>query len=107
MISFNCIVQEGVVPDDIRPTLASELARISVNVLGGPPDDVQVEFTEIPYGYGFRAGELSRSSSVRGVIPAGCAQEVRVELMRQIYDMWMEVTGCSSDELGVSARDRQ
>ncbi len=107
MISFTCIVQEGHVPEQIRPKLASELARISTSILGGDPSGVEVEFTEIPYGYGFRGGELSTTSSVRGLIPPGCEQETRVQLMRAMSDMWIEVTGCSVDELTVSARDRQ
>ena len=107
MISFDCIIQEGAIPDDLRPALASELARISASILGGSPDEVEVGFTVIPRGYGFRGGELSTTSMVRGQIPPGCEQEVRVDLMRRICDMWTGRTGCSVDELVVSARDRQ
>lgn len=107
MINFTCIIQEGVIPDDLRPNLVSELARISTSILGGSPDDVDVEFTVIPHGYGFRGGELSTTSLVSGHIPPGCEQETRVRLMQEICDMWCETTGCSVDELVVSARDRQ
>lgn len=106
MISFNCIVQEGVVPARLWPDLKSALARISTSLLGGAPESVAVEFTVIPYGFGFRGGELSTTSTVRGLIPPGCSQEVRVELMRRICDAWCETTGCAVDELIVSARDR-
>ena len=34
MISFSCTIQEGIVPDELRPALASELARISTDILG-------------------------------------------------------------------------
>ena len=37
MIDFNCIVQEGFVPEEVRPGLAAELARISTSILGGSP----------------------------------------------------------------------
>ena len=106
MIEFVCIVQEGAFPDDLRPRLASELARISTSIMGGDPDDVDVEFMEIPHGFGFRGGELSTTSLVRGQVPAGCLQDTRVELLTQICDMWCEVTGCTVHELVVSARDR-
>ena len=106
MISFNCIVQEGVIPPRLRPDLKSELARISTSLLGGSPADVEVEFTVIPHGFGFRGGEISTTSMVRGLIPPGCAQEVRVDLMQRICDRWCEITGCATDELIVSARDR-
>ena len=107
MYSFNCVIQEGVIPDDLRPNLVSELARVTTSVLGGSPDGVDVEFTVIPHGYGFRGGEVSTTSMVRGTIPPGCEQETRVHLMQQLCDTWMELTGCSVDELVVSARDRE
>ena len=107
MISFNCIVQEGLIPPRLRPALKSALARISTSLLGGSPDEVAVEFTEIRRGFGFRGGELSTTSMVRGLIPPGCRQEVRVDLMRQICDIWCATTGCAADELIVSARDRR
>jgi len=106
MISFDCIVQEGVISPRLRPELKSALARISTSLLGGSPGEVTVEFTEIPRGFGFRGGELSTTSLVRGLIPPGCRQEVRVDLMQQICDMWCATTGCATDELIVSARDR-
>ncbi len=107
MITFNCTIQEGTIPDDLRPELASELARISTAILGGAPADVAVRWIEIPHGFGFRGGELSTTSAVRGEIPPGCDQETRVQLMQQIQDRWLELTGCTTDELVVSARDRR
>ena len=107
MITFNCTVQEGVIPDELRPRLASELARICAGVLGSDPDAVSVQFTEIPHGYGFRGGDISTTSAVRGRIPPGCDQPTRVLLMQRISDLWYDLTGCATDELVVSARDRQ
>ena len=107
MYNFNCVIQEGVIPDDLRPKLASGLARVTTSILGGSPDDVEVEFTVMPLGYASRAGEISTTSMVRGTIPPGCEQETRVQLMQQLSDMWMELTGCTVDELVVSARDRE
>ena len=107
MITFNCTVQEGIVPDELRPALASELARISTDILGGNPTDVTVDWIEVPHGFGFRGGVLSTTSAVRGEIPSGCEQDTRVRLMQSIQDRWMEITGCTTDELVVSARDRR
>ena len=106
MITFECTVQEGDVPEEIRPHLAAELARISTSILGGSPDDVDVEFIEIPRGYGFSGGELASRSAVKGLIPDGCEQETRHRLLREISDRWCEITGCSTDDLVVSAHDR-
>lgn len=91
---------------DRWPELRTRLAHTAAAVLGGSAEDVVVEFTVIPHGYGFRGGELSTTSLVRGLIPPGCVQEVRVDLMRRICDMWCDLTGCTVEELVVSARDR-
>ena len=107
MISFNCVIQEGVIPDDIRPTLSSELSRISAEALGGSAEDVTVEYTVIPHGFGFRGGEISTTSSVRGQLASPLDQETRVELLHMLCDMWCEVTGCTVHEVIVSARDPQ
>ena len=106
MISFSCIVQEKAVGPQKWPELRSRLADIATAVLGGSAEDVAVEFTVIPHGFGFRGGEISTTSLVRGMIAPGCAQEVRVDLMQRICDVWCEVTGCTVEELVVSARDR-
>ena len=105
MITFECIVQEGCVPEDIRPRLTKELARLSTSILGGAPEEVEVTYNEIPKGYGFRGGEPSTTSLVRGSIE-GCEQEVRVRLLREVGDRWCDIAGCTPDELVVSIRDR-
>ncbi len=105
MISFNCIVQEGIVPEELRSTLAEGLVCISSSVFGESPDDIHVGFTEIPHGYAFRGGELSTTSMVRADVPPGCQEDVRVDFMQQISDMWCSAAGCSVHDLVVSARD--
>lgn len=105
-ISFNCIIQEGVIPDWLRPQLKAALAQISSSLLGGSPELVEVEFTVIPHGFCFRGGEISTTSMVRGSIPPGCKQMVRVDIMQRICDVWRDLTGCAADELVVSVRDR-
>ena len=106
MVEFKCIVQERAVGPKLWGELEARLTVIAAAVLGGTAQEVTVAFDVIPHGYGFRGGEISTTSLVRGEIPPGCAQEVRVDLMRRICDMWCEVTGCTVEELVVSARDR-
>ncbi len=107
MIEFECIVQEGCVPQDLRPDLTAELARISSTLLNEPLDSVTVQYTDIPKGSGFRASEPSTTSLVGGTIPPGCTPELRTKLMRQVEAMWCEITGCSTHDLVISAVDRK
>ncbi len=105
MITYNCTIQEGVIPDEQRKVLNERLVQIGAQVLGVVPDDITVNYEVIPRGFGFRGGELSTSSSVRSRIPDGFSQEKRVEFMQTVQDMWMEVTGQTTAELVVGAAD--
>ena len=105
MINFECIVQEGCVPEDVRPELAAGLVRISTSLLGGSPDDVDIEFNEIPKGFGFRGGKPTTTSVVEVRIPDGSEPKKRAMLLREIGVMWCEVVGCSTGEFAASARD--
>ena len=104
-VSFNCTMQEGQIGEDVRSQLAAGLQQITQDVLSEAPEDVPVTFSDIPAGFGFRGGEPSTTSLVRGSIVGGVSQDVREELMRRICDMWMESSGCTVDDLVVSARD--
>ncbi len=104
-VSFDCTMQEGQIGEELRGQLAVALQEITQDVLGESPDDVPVTFSDIPEGYGFRGGEPSTTSLVRGSIVGGVTQEVREDFMRRICDRWMEISGCTVDELVVSARD--
>lgn len=105
MITYNCTIQEGVIPEDQRRILSERLVQIGAQVLGEAPDDISVSYEVIPHGFGFRGGEISTSSSVRGRIPDGFSQEKRVEFMQAVQDMWIEVTGQTTAELVVGASD--
>ena len=105
MITFNCTIQEGVIPEEQRRILNERLVQIGAAVLGVAPDDISVNYEVIPHGFGFRGGEISTSSSVRSRIPDGFSQEKRVEFMTAVQDMWIEVTGQTTAELVVGASD--
>ena len=105
MITYNCTIQEGVIPEEQRRILSERLVQIGAQVLGVIPDDITVNYEVIPRGFGFRGGELSTSSSVRSRIPDGFSQERRIEFMQAVQDMWMEVTGQTTAELVVGAAD--
>ena len=95
MINITCTLQEGIVPHELRETLAGELVRLASSAFGKAPDDVNVAFDEIPHGFGFRGGELSTTSRVIALLPEPCEQGVRVEYLTQVCEMWTRITGCT------------
>ncbi len=98
-------MQEGQIGEDTRALLAEGLRRVAQETLGESPDDVPVRFSDIPDGFGFRGGGPSTTSLVQSAIVGGVTQEVREDFMRRIIDMWTEASGCTADELVVTAAD--
>ena len=104
-VHYDCTMQEGQISAETRRQLITGLMEATVAVLGSNASPLTVEFSDIPQGFAFRAGEPSTTSLVRGSVEGGLEQPVRVELMRAICDTWMEISGCTVDELVVSVRD--
>lgn len=105
MITFNCTIQQNIIPDHQRQTLTARLTQIAAQTLNTPPDDITVNYEIIPTGFAFRGGLPSTTSNIRSSIPPGTPQTTRVEFMQRIQDMWMEVTGQTTAELVVGAAD--
>ncbi len=102
---FQIVLHEGVVPDGLRPDLAAGIRRTYCGVFGGAADAVDVDFTQIAAGHMFTAAELSRTSVVAGHVPPGTSREDRTRFLRGVTELWCEVTGCSANEIVVSASD--
>ena len=105
MIEFLCTVQEGCIPENIRSELETALEKVSIEILGQSKGPFSISWTEIPKDFGFRGGQPTTTSHVRGQIPNGCDSETRERLMKEIGERWYDITGQTEHELIVSARD--
>ena len=106
MIEFQCTIQEGCIPQTMRSVLAETIETVCNEVLGPDQGPVSIIWIEVPKGFGFRGGEPSTTSLVRGLIPDGCSSVTRAKLLREIGHYWYDVSGTTEEELVVSARDR-
>lgn len=104
-ITYNCTMQEGQIGPDVRERLAEGLRRVSVDILGPAAADAPVRFSDIPEGFGFRGGEPSHTSLVRGTAADPLEQPVRERLLNAIQDMWLATAGCTTDDLVATVRD--
>jgi hypothetical protein len=99
------MIQEGQTADQEQGALAEGLRRIGREAFEDGPSGCEVSFTVIPKGFGWTAGEPSTSSIVIRSVPVGLALERREAFMRQVCDLWESVTGCSIEEIVVTAWD--
>lgn len=104
-IDYACTMQEGQIGPDVRERLAQGLRHVSADILGPDAADAPVRFIDIPQGFGFRGGEPSSTSLVRGTAGEPLEQPLRERLLNAIQDMWLETAGCTTDDLVATVRD--
>ncbi len=106
MIDFECTVQEGCIDERLRPLLERAIEAACREELGAESGPVSVSWVQVRKGFGFRGGEPSTTSLVRGRIPDGCSRETRGRLLHAIERSWRRISGAAAHEVIVSARDR-
>ena len=83
-------------------TLEGELREIYRRHFG-PKTSLTCIWTEIPAGQAFIAGGPSRATGVLAPVPDEIEQRQRETFMRDICDIWQAQTGCSINEIMVTA----
>ena len=105
MAQYSCMIQEGQAADSMRGELETRLRALAEATFGEKPDEVGIGWRVVKKGYGWTAGEPSTSSIVIRSVPVGLPPDEREAFMRRVCDLWEEVTGCSIQEIVVTAWD--
>ena len=102
---FNCLVQRNQIPMKKRDELAIKLTDIAGQIFDAQASNVNIGWVAIEEGSGFTGGQPSTTSLVMAVVPDGTKQQKRESFLSAICDAWIEVTGCSINEVVASAAD--
>jgi hypothetical protein len=102
---YVCLIQEGQAPSREQDALAEGLRRIGQESFGDDPSATDTSWVVVKRGSAWTGGEPSTSSIVLRSVPVGLALDRREAFMRRVCDLWKEVTGCSIDEIVVTAWD--
>ena len=105
MADYVCIIQEDQTADRNREALAQGLREIGRESFGDDPSTLEISWNVVRAGYGWTAGEPSRSSIVIRSVPVGLPSDEREAFMRKVCGLWERVTGCSIEEVVVTAWD--
>ena len=105
MDRFACIIQEGQAADEKVAALEVGLRQLGKTFFGDDPAEVGIRWTRQPKGWAWTAGEPSTSSIVVRSVPVGFDDEQREAYLRAVCDLWVEVTGCSVNEIVATAFD--
>lgn len=102
---YTCIVQQGQAAERRRDALAEGLRRIGREAFGDDPARCEIAWNAVEQGFAWTAGEPSTSSLVIRSVPPGLAPDRREAFLREVCRLWQDVTGCSVDEIVVTAWD--
>ena len=105
MADYACIVQAGQIAEAEREELAAGLERIARELLGASSSSSDINWIFIEQGFGFSAGEPSKASLVVRSVPVGFPDDCREALLTKISDLWQKVTGCTANDVVVTAMD--
>jgi hypothetical protein len=99
------MIQEGQSADRKREVLEEGLRRIGEDAFDDDPLATEISWIVIRKGFGWTAGEPSTCSIVVRSVPVGLSLDRREAFMRRACQLWESETGCSIDEIVVTAWD--
>ena len=103
MNNYVCITQEGQSAEPHREALAEGLKKIGTECFGDDAGATEIEWIPVRKGFGFTAGKPSTATVVERSVPVGLPQDQRTAFMEKVSDLWMEVTGCTVNEIIIVA----
>ncbi len=97
---FSCVIQEQSAAASAVGELEPRLAALHTSHY--PDDAATVSWREVPAGFMFTEGRQSSSSIIACVMAWPTTLEEREAYMRDVCDVWTEVTGCTDHEVVVA-----
>lgn len=96
MIPTMCMVQSGQVPADFQAQLREDMEGFARRSFGASPE---IRWIEVPERSGFTAGLASTSILVSMQSSKPLEAPRRVELLKELCDIWIKRTGKSMNEV--------
>ena len=96
MIPTTCMVQSGQIPADMQAQLREDMEGFSQRSFGAAP---AINWIEVPENSGFTAGVPSTSILVSMQASEALETPRRIELLKELCDIWIERTGKSINEV--------
>jgi phenylpyruvate tautomerase PptA (4-oxalocrotonate tautomerase family) len=100
---YQCISPEGLLDESQRKNIAGEITRIQCDATGAPRSFVN--FQDMPNGRVFTGASRSTHSIVFGDIRAGRDVATRQAMLRDLPQMWTQLTDEPEEELLIAQRE--
>jgi phenylpyruvate tautomerase PptA (4-oxalocrotonate tautomerase family) len=102
---YTAITEDGFVSDEKKAKIAKEITRIHSAIMKVPENFVRVIFLSYPKRSGFTAGEKAPTAALNCVLRSGHTDEDKAEMLKQLWSMFQDLTGISTDQLALSLQE--
>ena len=102
---YTAITEDGFVSDETKAKIAKEITRIHTTVMKVPSNFVRVVFLSYPKGSGYTAGEEASTAALNCVLRSGHTDAEKTEMLKQLWSMFQDLTGVSTNQLAISLQE--
>jgi phenylpyruvate tautomerase PptA (4-oxalocrotonate tautomerase family) len=102
---YTVIAKEHALSGEIRRKMAAEITLIHATVMRVPANFVRVVFLSYPEGSGYTAGVEAPVAAVNCVLRSGHSAAEKKDMLLQLWSMFQNLTGISTDQLAISLQE--
>jgi phenylpyruvate tautomerase PptA (4-oxalocrotonate tautomerase family) len=102
---YTIITQDNTIPEKAKAKIAEEITRIHNSVMKVPKSFVHAVFLSYPRGSGFTAGEEAPTAALNCVLRSGHTAEEKTDMLQQLWSMFQNLTGVSTNQLAISLQE--
>ena len=102
---YTAILEDGAISIPTKTKIAEEITRIHATVMKVPKNFVRVIFLSYPKGSGFTGGEQAPTASLNCVLRSGHSLEEKTDMLQQLWMMFQNLTGTTTDQLALSLQE--
>jgi len=102
---YTTITEDGFVSDETKAKIAREITRIHAAVMKVPSNFVRVVFLSYPKGSGYTAGQVASTAALNCVLRSGHTDADKTEMLKQLWSMFQNLTGVTTDQLAISLQE--
>ena len=102
---YTAITEDGFVSDEKKAKIAREITRIHTTIMKVPSNFVRVVFLSYPKGSGYTAGKKAPTAALNCVLRSGHTDADKAEMLKQLWSMFQDLTGVTTDQLAISLQE--
>src|SRR6202161_583820 len=102
---YTAITEDGFVSEEKKAKIAKEITRIHTTVMKVPSNFVRVVFLSYPKGSGYTAGQVASTAALNCVLRSGHTDADKTEMLKQLWSMFQNLTGVTTDQLAISLQE--